>query len=310
MTGAKTPTVQAATGRIRLRSMWTVALALILGVLAAGCGIGSGSNSAASVDGRDISMSAYHTQLAFRRVEASQSYGFDVCSKKETDVLCRGVKMAALDDLIQQDIIDQYAQSHGIRVTNAQFRRAWAVAFKQSFHNSNRYLALYSKVIGVRPGDVKARVRQDILRSGVMLRVIPNVSPVAPATLLSRIVVANQGQLAGVQRALKAGTAFNQIAYQLDTAKGTLCHRQSCGLTGWLPNPLVPPQQKQVITAQPGTVIGPFVSQQSITLLQVVQHRARNPLTSAQIATLRQQRFSVWLAGRVRQAHIQKNVQV
>src|SRR5690348_10263595 len=97
-----------------------LAATAVLGL--AGCGASTGGSSAAvTVNGQSISMAAYNKEFSYDRVAAEDNYSFDVCSTKKTAPLCAQVKRTALNDLIGNTLVDQYAAKHQISVSNAEF---------------------------------------------------------------------------------------------------------------------------------------------------------------------------------------------
>jgi parvulin-like peptidyl-prolyl isomerase len=284
--------------------LFPVALAL------SACGPSAeGQSVAARVNGHDISMSSYTKQVKYKRVVSTDTFGIDVCAGKGTAPLCDDLKQNALNGLIQDELVREYAAKHGITVSPAEFDRRWSVIYKQKFHNNKAVLAAYAKRYGLTPSEFKASIRRDALRDKVMAAVTPNLSTVAPAIELSRIDVSDTKQVKWLKAQLRAGRDFNAVAAQLNRNKKSLCAQQGgCGEMGWLPTAFVSPQRRGLISAKPGQVLGPFPGQRLYEFMKV---EAKNPayhMTPKQVYQRRQQVFTTWLAQQERHAAIERHV--
>lgn len=275
-----------------------------------GCGSQNAqAHEAATVNGHAIPMSQYDTQVHFKRISESEPYGQpDVCSIKTFDDLCRRLKQSVLDDLINEELVREYAAAHHIAVSQADFNREWTVVFYKRFHENAPVLQLWAKIHGLRVSDVQDFVRQDLLQQMVMYRVTATMSPYAPATRVSRIAVATSKQLRNVQILLRHGDPFNSVASAISGDRASLCARIGCGDLGWLPNVLVPPRESAVTHMRVGSVAGPFASQGGYTLLLVEGHVQRYRMTASQQLGVREQLFASWITRQREKATVQRYV--
>lgn len=295
------------------RSFLPAALAVLSLALAA-CGSGtqaSSSDIAATVNGQDISMATYNKEFDYQRVAARDNYSFDVCSTKQTSPLCSEVKRTALSNVISDVIVSQYASRHNISVSQADFDRRWAVIDQAKFHDQPAVVAAYAKRYGWTTGDLQASIRRDILQEKVMLAVTANMSPYTSATKLSKIDVSTKKAVKQVEREVRAGVPFSRVIAELRTGKKPACaSAQSCAELGWMPDSFLPTGDARVLTAKPGTMVGPMAGQGLFEFLYVEGHNSHYRMTTAQQVQKRQQLFQSWLAAQEHRASITQHVHV
>jgi parvulin-like peptidyl-prolyl isomerase len=115
-------------------------------------------------------------------------------------------------------------------------------------------------------------------------------------------------QVHKVQTQYKHGESFFSIAAAFLRSPHSACRQAGCGDLGWLPNSFVPEQQKSIISARPGSLEGPFSSQQGLTLLLVEGHNPHYTMTPQQQLSRRQQLFDQWLAQQEQHAEVRRFV--
>jgi hypothetical protein len=285
--------------------------AAIFGVLIAGCGtasLGAGSD-AATVNGQHISMAAYKTQVTYKRQLAALGNGdVDPCTVKVDGPICTKIKQTALNDLINEQLISQYASKHHISVSTAEFRAQWAQVMADRFKNNVPVMHAWLKHFGLTEPGLKSMVRSDVLSQKVMYAVTQTGVPAAvPAVRLARIEVQSQAQLKQT-RAMLRHQSFLQVASLLSTNQSGLCYQTGCGDLGWLPDKFLTPAEHRAATAPIGTLIGPLASQQGLTLLRVEGHDPRYHLNPQQQLAWRQGLFTTWLNAERRRAAVHRYV--
>jgi parvulin-like peptidyl-prolyl isomerase len=253
----------------------------------------------------------YTKQVTYQRYLTEEGDGgIDVCQAKIYVSLCTQLKRTVLNNLINNELVKEYAAKHHISVTSQEFATQWASVYKNKFHANAAVLHIYAKQLGMTPADFKTMVRDNTLQQQVMYRVTANMPSTAPATHLAQILVGSTAQVQKVESKYKHGESFFTIAKALLSQKNSVCRQQGCGDLGWLPNAFVPSVQKSVITARPGSLEGPFSSQQGLALLLVEGHNARYTMTAAQQSSMRQQLFDRWLARLQQHAEVRRFVAV
>jgi parvulin-like peptidyl-prolyl isomerase len=293
------------------RSFTSLAFILAAGVALSACGTpATAQNPAATVNGTEVSMSAYNKELRFELKQQQDKLGLNPCQAKGLGPVCAQVKKTALDTLIDAILVRDYAVSHHIVVPQSTINRQWAVIYRQDFHNQRPVLVAYAKRFGWTPADVKRKTAEQLQEDAVMVNLTRNMPLHAPAVRLSKIDVKSQSDVSAVKAALASGQSFAEIAAKLNRTSKSLCSQVGCGDEGWLPEAFVPPGDKAVLTARIGQVVGPFAGQQFYELIQVTGRNPHYALTAPQILRFRQQKLLSWLRQREKTANIQRNVSV
>lgn len=286
-------------------------LAAVLGLLIAGCGTPSlgASSDAATVNGRHISMTAYKMQVTYKRRLAAIGNGdVDPCTVKVDKPICANIKQTALNDLINEELVSEYAAKHHIAVSNPEFAAQWAQVMTARFHNNKPVMRLWLKHFGLSEPALKIMVRDDLLSQKVMYAVTqPKMPATVPAVRLARIVVQTPAQMKQVHAMLKH-ESFVQVGSVLTLNQSSLCYQNKCGDLGWLPDKFLSPDERRAATAPAGTLIGPLSSQVGLTLLQVEGHLATYHMTTAQQLSWRQQLFTAWLTQQRQHANVHRYV--
>jgi hypothetical protein len=283
-------------------------------VLAACGSSNSGSDAqsrpAATVNGSAIPMGAFNKQVWVQRIQAARSASaIDPCSAGQNFAgLCQQLKQNALDVLIDQELVDQYAQRHHMTVSDADFNRQWAVIVKDRFHNDNAVLRAFARGQHLTVADLQTFERENLVRQAVLGQVTRNMPLRWPATRLSRILAGTERELKTVQTSLKAGRSFNYVARLMRGNLRSMCAQQACGDLGWLPNVFVPVTEQAAVTARPGTILGPLAGQTGYTLIQVEAHQNHYLLNVDQEIAMRERIFASWLAGQRSHATIHRYV--
>ena len=280
-----------------------VALASALGL--SGCG-GSSAKLAASVNGHDISMSAFDQQVYYRRQVAVDTGASDQCQAGSPAAVCGQLKSSALTDLVDDELVQQYADKHHIAVSTADFNREWAQIFKIRFQSNPALLKAFSQRMRISQADVKARVKQDMLRQAVLDRVT-TAPTTAPAIHAASLFVSGKRQADAVQAQLRSGTPFLTVARTLATDKKSSCASAGgCGDAGWVPTALLPPYQRFLMKARVGAPLGPFRLQQGFEFY-LVEGRSRSfAMSASQQIALRGLAFSRWLVRQEQQSSIKR----
>jgi hypothetical protein len=288
------------------------AVLLVLLAGAAGCGAAAqGQSVAASVNGQDVSMATYHAQFNYKLIQSESSLGVNVCQIKSMKSLCSQVKQGALEDVIQAELVRQYAVSHHLMPSAQEFQREWAIYFKSQFHNRKDVLSAYARHNHITPPDIRRMQRQSVIQQRVMFAVTQHMPLAVPSVKLTRLDLSTAKAARNALAAVHRGVSFDKLIAAQNTARKSLCAREGgCGTLGWLPLAFVPPGDKAVFTAKPGSIVGPFAGQQVQELLRIDNRSSHYPMTAAQQLRMRQQLFVKWLATYQKHQHITKDVRV
>lgn len=284
---------------------------ILAALLLAGCGSGQQSgDAAAKVNGQSIPMSAYNTRIHVLRYDtAAQGSGIDPCDGGKTFApLCSKLKQEAIDTLVREQLIREYAHQHGISVSSADFNRQWSVIVKTRWHSDPAVVRDYAKSMGITVGDLKDFARQDLLQQEVTYRVTKNMPLYAPQVRLAQIAVATKRDLRTVRLLLKTHSFFQVAQFESSNARSLCVQSTHCGELGWIPNVFVSAPERAVLRARPGAIVGPIAGQSGYALLLVEGHDRHHPLSAQQALSMRRLLFGHWLDGEEKQASVQRFV--
>lgn len=268
---------------------------------------GSSSKPAATVDGHDISMTAFHQQVYYKRQATVDSGGTDQCQPGSPAAVCGALKSGALTDLIDNQLVQEYADKNHISVSQADFDREWSQIWKVRFQHNPMLLTAFAKRMRISEADVKARVKQDMLRQAVLNHVVPSTFNAAPAIRAASIYVSTQKQANTVHAELGSGTQFLTVARNLSLNKKSACATAGgCGDAGWVPTALLPPYQRFLLKEKAGVPLGPFRLQQGYVFYEVEGISTHFAMTANQQAALRGLAFSRWLVQQEQHSNIKR----
>lgn len=284
---------------------------LSAGLSISGCGaFQSSSHPAATVNGHAISMTAYSKQVSYKcALTQYDLQGAAVCTGKSDPMgIQKQLQRTALNNLIDEELVREYAQNHGISVSDQDFNVEWKSVYDNKFHRNMPALRNYAKKVGLTVPDVKNLVRADMLQQRVMGVVTQNMPLQAPATRIGRMVVGSAAQAAAVQKDMMRGIPFDRILVPMYKRYKSQCARVTCGDALWVPNAFLPSDQQQVAKAPANSLVGPFSLQGGLLLIFVEQHMKNYVLTSSQEYSMRQQIFARWVTQQVQHASVHRYV--
>lgn len=294
---------------------WRVWALLGLVLVLAGCGGGSGGTSvAAAVNGNNIPMEQYNSELNSLRVQERDAIGYDVCLIKQLASACGIIKQRSLNILIDNELIREYAHKHGLSVSQDESARQWTQVFKVHFHNSTAVEAAFLKHQQISESDIRRSLMADLLQQKVEFDVTQSLSRFSKAVRVGKVVAVGKSELAQVRSLIRSGVGFAGIAnYLRHTSRSSLgCASTTvvCGDLGWTPYAFIPPNRRALITARDGSILGPYREQQDWQFLKAEAHSSHYFLTSKQLFTRRQQLFLQWLQRQQKRARITRYVAV
>lgn len=285
----------------RIPALFLAAVAVLL----SGCG-GSSAGRVATVNGHDISQSALTTEYHYDCATTADQFGTNICQDKNSSYVRSQMKKESLQALIDRELIQQYASSHGITVSAGAFQRNWANIYRSKF-NSQPVLKAFVKRYGITVRDLKARIRSDMLRTRVAYAVSRSRPARVPAIRLASLRTVSTAENLLVKTRLKNGESFVQVAAQLAKNPVGAC-KSTCGDLGWIPTALLPAYEQSLATAPVGKVQGPIRLQAGGYQMFLVEARdSRYPLTQKQQVTMQNQvYFPQWLAAQEKKASIKR----
>jgi hypothetical protein len=282
-------------------------LTVVAFALLSGCG--SGAKPAATVNGHDISMAAYTQQVFYKRQATVDAGGVDQCQKGYPAALCGQLKASALTDLIDNELVNEYASEHHIAVSDSDFNREWAQVWRVRFQSNPALLKAFGERMHLSTADIKARIREDMLRQDVQNRVVTKTFASVPAIRAANIFVSSKKQSDAVEAQLRAHVPFLAILARLTKDKSSPCSTSgNCGDSGWVPDALLQPAERFLLKEPVQKPLGPYRLQQGYEYFIVEAVDRSLPTTSAQQVNLRALAFSEWLASQEQHSKIKRNV--
>jgi hypothetical protein len=287
-----------------LTRWFPTALLLLLATAVAGCG-SSSANAAATVNGHDISMASYNQEFQYACANAASQYGFPVCKNRGTKYVADSLKKSSLEALVQRELIQEYAAKHHISVSTLDFNRYWAIIYRTKF-GSQKILKAFVKPYKMTVADLKARIKDDLLKQRVEAAITQNMPVQTEAIRLARLQTLNKSGNLLVHTLLRDGETFPQIAVRLGAGSSGPC-KTGCGDLGWIPVSFLPSYQSNLGTARVGKAIGPLRLQSNgFEYFQVEQRNPHYTMTTRQQSTMRDKVMAQWLAGQEKKASIKR----
>ncbi|MDQ2745607.1 MAG: SurA N-terminal domain-containing protein [Chloroflexota bacterium] len=293
-----------------MSKLYVFVIAVTLGVMVAGCGTPSlaGSSDAATVNGQQISMAAYNTQVVYkRRLAVQSSGGVDPCNVKLDAPICTQLKHTALNDLIDTMLVRQYAAKHHITVSQSEFNAQWQQLLAAQFHSNVPVMRAWVKAFGLTVPMLRQMERDGLLQQKVLYQVTKNMPTQVPAVRLASISVQTSKQLGQVRKMLR-NQSFLQVARLLLQNQESACVQNHCGELGWLPNAFLTTPERPAATAKVGSILGPFATQTTLSLLKVEGHSSNYQMNQQQQIAMREPLFAAWVERLQRHANIHRNV--
>lgn len=285
---------------------------LALGLLAAGCGANAAAKPAAVVNGHAIPMALYTSDFRSQLAQSVDQTGYNVCGIKQLAAACGLVKQKALNDVIDAELVREYAATHGIRVTAQDAQRQWADVFRVRFDNRPAVVQAFVRRVGISESDLRRSLRNDLLQQRVMYAVTRHLTVTDRAVRIGQIVTVSRKELQHAQKLLAGGSTFPEVVnfLQHTSLRGCGQSQTSCGDLGWVPYSFIPPSRRKLETAPVGSVVGPIQEGSEYALFQIEARAAHYQLTSKQVYAKRTQVFVTWLQKQQQQAKVQRYVTV
>ena len=224
---------------------------------------------------------------------------------------------AALAQMVQQDLIFQYAKAHNIDVTDKEVQ---AKLDEISGHFPPGQFESMLKAQGMSMDDAKKLVRENLLtKKAVDANITVTDAQVndylkqqhlqigQPSQVQARhILVKSQGQANAIEAQLKKGADFATLAKANSIDPGS---KDKGGELGWFgPGQMVPAFQKAAFALQPGQISAPV---QTPFGWHVIQVEAIKPLTKdAAIDLIKQQQESMQITPFMNQLRTSGSIQI
>lgn len=307
----------------QLRTLPLLGVALIM--FASACDPSAGkTQDMAVVNGHPITKQAYKTLLRYTLnfYEWSEPnsiyYSHPICNMQVFAKACRTIKRSLVTRMIDQEIVNQYARSHGIKLTKAD--RATAVAEEDALKAKiGGQLGFQAYLLKLQTSKAEFRriEEQQILTAKVMNAVVPATlsgpqvfvqeisvpfggPPRASAKLHSRYIAAARAKALTLLQRIRAGSSFSALAkrYSADPVS-----RANGGNLGWVSEVVGDKTFTRAVFKLPLNQVSLVRSSFAYLVVKVLDRRVL-PYQGAALSAARQQRFLRWLHNRIKASSI------
>ncbi len=247
---------------------------------------------AATVNGRPITLAAYHQEVERCRV-GKQNAGLDPAD-------CAAV---VLQSLLEQSAVEQAALVAGLTVTEADLDVE--VARVQTALGGPEAYAQWLAANLYTAEDFRAALRRDLWQARAADWATASVGDNAEQVHARELLVADEATAQDLLTQIQSGADFATLAatYSLD-----LSSRPAGGDLGWFPRGLltVPEVEQAAFSLQPGETSAIIPSALGYHLVQVLERDPVHPLSPAAGQALRAKVYHAWLVEVLAQAQIEK----
>ncbi len=260
---------------------------------------------AARVNGVGIPLDLFNRQMAQAQDAMVKNFGTDPKSPQGQEAL-KSLKQQVLDQLINEVVIAQYADSRGIKVTDNDLnaRIAQMIQDAGSVDKLNEYMTKQQMTLA----DLCSQVRNQILGDAALNDVTAPIPTQGEQVHVRQILVDTPALATQVRDlARKPGADFAALAKQYskdETSKG------NGGDLGWVPHGVLDPRLEAVIFDLPINQVSDVVTTQyGYHILQVLEKDKSRPLPPEVIQQVRQDAFLKWLQAMRENIKIERLVQ-
>ena len=265
-----------------------------------------GGSVAATVNGHPIDTASYRLYLNFFTRESAAQGGASM----------KTLSQLAMNNVIQNEIVREYAVAHHVSVSSAELNRRISVYRKQNHGEKGfeRWLAS----LGLDPSSFRTLIAASLLRDKITPQVAPVPAAHARHILVGLHIPGKPNRSDGVARAranqlltqLRHGADFATLARKNSDDVGSAQHGGDLGMV--YPRETVPPFDHAVFTL-PLHQLALVRSQLGYHILEVlsrvkVARPSKNAAQQQLLQQAEQQQFQVWVSRQMKAASIKRIV--
>lgn len=260
---------------------------------------------AARVNGVGVPLDLYNRQVAQAQDAMVKNFGTDPKSPQGQETI-KSLKQQVLDQLINDVVIAQYADSRKIKVTDDDLnaRIAQMIQDAGSVDKLNEYMTKNQLTLA----DLCALVRNQLLGEVVLNDVTAPIPTVGEQVHVRHILVETPALAAQVRDlARKPGADFAALAKQYSKDETS---KANGGDLGWVPRGVLDPRLEAVIFELPINQVSDVVTTQfGYHIAQVLEKDKSRPLPPEVVQNVRQDAFLKWLRAMRETVKIEQFVQ-
>jgi len=257
-----------------------------------------GEKVAVLVNGQAVSRETYLRQIAQARSYFLQQPGLDAASEAGQQALLR-LDLQVLEWLVDQVLIEQAAEEHGVQVSAAEIE---AAVQAMRGDDADRFAA-WLAANALTEDELRSQVRYDILTASMRDLVTLQLARNVPQINVRHILTSEESAATRAVQALRAGANFIELARQTSEDATT---RSSGGELGFLPQGVMPPTFDEVAFAmQPGEISDVVRSEFGFHAIQVVEIDPSRRVPDELWPVVQERAFVTWLEQQRARADIQ-----
>ena len=259
---------------------------------------------AARVNGQGIPLDLFNRQMAQAQDAMVKNFGTDPKSPQGQEAL-KSLKQQVLDQLINDVVIAQYADSRGIKVTDNDLnaRIAQMIQDAGSVDKLNEYMTKQQITLA----DLCLQVRNQILGDAVLNDVTAPIPTQGEQVHVRHILVDTPALATTLRDRARKGEDFAALAKQYSKDETS---KANGGDLGWVPRGVLDPRLEAVVfEMQPGQISDVITTQFGYHVAQVLEKDKSRPLPPEVIQNVRQDAFLKWLQAMRENIKIERLVQ-
>ncbi len=245
---------------------------------------------AARVNGVGIALDLYNRQVAQAQEAMVKNFGTDPKSTQGQETI-KSLKQQVLDQLINDVVIAQYAESRNVKVTEADLnaRIAQMIQDAGSVDKLNEYMSKNQLTLG----ELCALVRNQLLGEAVLNDVTAPIPTQGEQVHVRHILVETPALAQTIRDRARRGEDFTALAKQYSKDETS---KANGGDLGWVPRGVLDPQLEAVIFELAVNQVSDVVTTQfGYHVAQVLGKEKSRPLPPEVIQNVRQDAFLKWL---------------
>lgn len=290
---------------MRIRKHWLLLTGIILAMLLAGCAAPvGGGGQAATVNSKPISQADYDKQIQLTQ-DAMKAQGLDLNSEEGKATLDQ-LRTDILDQMIENELMRQAAESEGIKVTEADITSrveeiktqvGGAEVFNTSLKQANLSETDFRNLV----------VRDQLVYERLYDKLMKDVPTTAEQVHSRHILVATEQEAKDIQARLAKGEDFAALAKQLSLDTGS---NESGGDLGFYPRGVLDSAFEDVIFKLQPSQTSIVQTDFGYHVVQVLERDPNRALATEVLQQLGEEKLNTYMDGLRSKAKIDRLVKL
>jgi foldase protein PrsA len=258
------------------------------------------NNVAARVNGVVISLEQFNKQAAASEAFLrAQNVDFNSAEGRER---LKQARRDALDDLIEQVLIEQAANEQGVKISDASLDAEWQKAINEA--GGQAAFETWLKQNDLTREEFRRSLKINLLGAQLRDKVIAAAPTRGEQVHVRHILAQTRAQAQDLLAKLKAGGDFTKLAREHSLDIST---KDNGGDLGWVPRGLLPPEvEKAAFALNKGQLSDVTPSALGFHIVWVVERDANRAIAPDMQVVLRENAFANWLETQKSKAKIER----